>query len=151
MNSKNKKVLLLTDIEHGIEPIIQQVTNIQQENMLTIHSYDSVIVHPYGDIMRSVIIAIYQENTSKYLISLGFLNKSYMTYIESKRFYRENEELVSVEFDNFFDTYDKLEEELKKVISTEDKNPSLLHSRFDQFQQKVENINDLIKVLQNAR
>ncbi|HDR7677499.1 TPA: hypothetical protein QCX88_005747, partial [Bacillus wiedmannii] len=65
--------------------------------------------------------------------------------------YRENEELISVEFDNFFDTYDKLEQELKKVISTEDKNPSLLHNRLDQFQQKVENINDLIKVLQNAR
>ncbi|MCC3689446.1 hypothetical protein LLR47_30455 [Bacillus cereus] len=96
-------------------------------------------------------ILIYQENTSKYLISLGFLNKSYMTYIEAKRFYRENEELVSVEFDNFFDMYDKLENELKQVISTEDKNPSLLHSRLDQFQQKVENINDLIKVLQNAR
>ena len=32
-----------------------------------------------------------------------------MTYIETKRFYRENEELVSVEFDNFFDTYDILE------------------------------------------
>ena len=48
--------------------------------------------------------------------------------------------------------YDKLENELKQVISTEDKNPSsLLHNRLDQFQQKVENINDLIKVLQNAR
>ncbi|HFJ9317241.1 TPA: carbonic anhydrase [Bacillus tropicus] len=62
MSSKNKKVLVLTDIEHGIEPIIQQVTNVQRENMLTIHSYDSVIVHPYGDIMRSIIIAIYEEN-----------------------------------------------------------------------------------------
>lgn len=68
MNSKNKKVLLLTDIEHGIAPIIQQVTNIQQENMLTIHSYDSVIVHPYGDIMRSVIIAIYQENVEEIFV-----------------------------------------------------------------------------------
>ena len=105
----------------------------------------------YSDMKIACDIAIYQENTSKYLISLGFLNKSYMTYIETKRFYRENEELVSVEFDNFFDTYDILEQELKKVISTEDKNPSLLHSRFDQFQQKVENINDLIKVMQNAR
>ncbi|MFH3639850.1 hypothetical protein WAH83_23750, partial [Acinetobacter baumannii] len=65
MNAKNKKVLLLTDMEHGIESIIQQVTNIQQENMLTIHSYDSVIVHPYGDIMRSIIIAIYQENVEE--------------------------------------------------------------------------------------
>ncbi len=47
MSSKHKKVLLLTEMEQGIEPIIQQVTNIQQENMLTIHSYDSVIVHPF--------------------------------------------------------------------------------------------------------
>ncbi|WP_342719525.1 hypothetical protein AAG068_12640 [Bacillus paramycoides] len=105
----------------------------------------------YYDIKIACDIAIYQENTSKYLISLGFLNKSYMNYLEAKRFYRENEELISVEFDNFFHTYDKLEQELKLVISTEDKNPLLLHSSFDQFQQKVENINDLIKVLQNAR
>jgi hypothetical protein len=111
----------------------------------------SSVQKTYSDIKTACDIAIYQENTSKYLISLGFLNKSYMTYIEAKRFYRENEELVSVEFDNFFDMYDKLENELKQVISTEDKNPSLLHSRLDQFQQKVENINDLIKVLQNAR
>ncbi|HFJ9437541.1 MULTISPECIES: hypothetical protein [Bacillus] len=105
----------------------------------------------YSDIKIACDIAIYQENTSKYLISLGFLNKSYMTYLEAKRYYRENEELISVEFDNFFHTYDRLEQELKLVISTENKNPSLLHSRFDQFQQKVENINDLIKVMQNAR
>ncbi|MCU5463070.1 hypothetical protein OCA96_26025, partial [Bacillus cereus] len=82
----------------------------------------------YSDIKIACDIAIYQENTSKYVISLGFLNKSYMTYIEAKRYYRENEELVSVEFDNFFDTYDKLEQDLKLVISTEDKNPLLLHS-----------------------
>ncbi|PDZ70256.1 carbonic anhydrase [Bacillus cereus] len=68
MNSKKKKVLVLTDIEHGIEPIIQQVTNIQQENILTIHSYDSVIVHPYGDIMRSIIIAIYEENVEEIFV-----------------------------------------------------------------------------------
>ncbi|MFE6138541.1 hypothetical protein [Bacillus sp. NPDC057893] len=111
----------------------------------------SFIQKTYSDIKTACDIAIYQENTSKYLISLGFLNKSYMTYIEAKRFYRENEELVSVEFDNFFDAYDKLEHELKQVISREDKNPSLLHSSLDQFQQKIENINDLIKVLENAR
>lgn len=70
----------------------------------------------YSDMKIACDIAIYQENTSKYLISLGFLNKSYMTYIEAKRYYRENEELVSVEFDNFFDTYDILEQELKKLF-----------------------------------
>ena len=55
-------------MEQGIEPIIQQVTNIQQENMLTIHSYDSVIVHPFGDIMRSIIIAIYEENVEEIFV-----------------------------------------------------------------------------------
>ncbi|PFU78406.1 hypothetical protein COK91_26915 [Bacillus cereus] len=116
-----------------------------------IYELQQFIQKTYSDIITACDIAIYQENISKYLISLGFLNKSYITYIEAKRFYRENEELASVEFDNFFDAYDKLEHELKQVISREDKNPSLLHSRLNQFQQKVENINDLIKVLQNAR
>ncbi|MES9706754.1 hypothetical protein ABWK26_28750 [Bacillus toyonensis] len=116
-----------------------------------IYELQQFIQKTYSDVKTACDIAIYQENTSKYQISLGFLNKSYMTYIEAKRFYRENEELVSVEFDNFFDAYDHLEQELKQVISKEDKNPSLLHTRLDQFQQKIENVNDLIKVLENAR
>ncbi|EOP29579.1 MULTISPECIES: hypothetical protein [Bacillus] len=116
-----------------------------------IYELQKFIQKTYSDIKTACDIAIYQENTSKYLISLGFLNKSYMTYIEAKRFYRENEELVSVEFDNFFDAYEHLEQELKQVISKEDKNPSLLHTRLDKFQQKIENVNDLIKVLENAR
>ncbi|HDR4453684.1 hypothetical protein [Bacillus sp. FSL K6-1338] len=116
-----------------------------------IYELQQFIQKTYSDIKTACDIAIYQENNSKYLISLGFLNKSYITYLEAKRFYRENEELASVEFDNFFDVYDKFEHELKQVISREDKNPSLLHSRLSQFQQKVENINDLIKVMQNAR
>jgi carbonic anhydrase len=65
---KNKKALFLTDIENGLEPILQEVTNIQPENMLTIQSYGTVISHPYGDIMRSVIIAIYQENVEEIFV-----------------------------------------------------------------------------------
>ncbi|PFZ65479.1 hypothetical protein COL72_30745 [Bacillus toyonensis] len=116
-----------------------------------IYELQKFIQKTYFDIKTACDIAIYQENTSKYLISLGFLNKSYMTYIETKRFYRENEELVSVEFDNFFDAYDHLDQELKQFISKEDKNPSLLYTKLDQFHQKIENVNDLIKVLENAR
>ena len=94
------------------------MNNVLKFKIFELHCF---VQKTYSDMKISCDIAIYQENTSKYLISLGFLNKSYITYIEAK------------------------------VISTEDKNPSLLHSRFDQFQQKVENINDLIKVMQNAR
>ncbi|WP_163183044.1 carbonic anhydrase [Neobacillus sedimentimangrovi] len=65
---KNKKVLFLTDIENGLEPILQEVTNIRAENMLTIQNYGTLISHPYGDIMRSVIIAIYQENVEEIFV-----------------------------------------------------------------------------------
>ncbi|MGG1228633.1 carbonic anhydrase [Bacillus halotolerans] len=61
----NKKVLFLTDIENGLEPILQEVTNTPAENMLTIQSYDAAISHPYGEIMRSVIFAIYQEDVEE--------------------------------------------------------------------------------------
>ncbi|WP_026582238.1 carbonic anhydrase [Bacillus sp. J33] len=64
----NKKALFLTDIEDGLAPIIQEVTNIRSENMLTIKSYGTDISHPYGDIMRSVIIAIYQENVEEIFV-----------------------------------------------------------------------------------
>ncbi|WP_066060101.1 carbonic anhydrase [Robertmurraya korlensis] len=65
---KNQKALFLTDIENRLDSILQEVTNIPAENMLTIQSYDSIISHPYGDIMRSVIIAIYQENVKEIFV-----------------------------------------------------------------------------------
>ncbi|WP_100617838.1 hypothetical protein [Bacillus cereus] len=105
----------------------------------------------YSDIKTACNVAINQDNNSKYLISLGFLNKSYMTYIEAERFYREHAELKSVEFDNFFKAYDNLEDELKGIILKEDKNTSWLQCRLDQLQQEINKINDLIKVLQNVR
>lgn len=64
----NKKVLFLTDIENGLEPILQEVTDTPAENMLTIQSYGARISHPYGEIMRSVIIAIYQENVEEVFV-----------------------------------------------------------------------------------
>ncbi len=66
--NQNKKVLFLTDIENGLEPILQEVTNTPAENMLTIQSYGAGISHPYGEIMRSVIFAIYQEDVEEVFV-----------------------------------------------------------------------------------
>ncbi|AIC96829.1 MULTISPECIES: carbonic anhydrase [Bacillus] len=66
--NQNKKVLFLTDIENGLEPILQEATNTSAENMLTIQSYGSSISHPYGEIMRSVIFAIYQEDVEEIFV-----------------------------------------------------------------------------------
>ncbi|KXY10063.1 carbonic anhydrase [Bacillus sp. FSL K6-0067] len=112
MNPKNKKVLVLTDIEHGIEPIIQQVTNVQRENMLTIHSYDSVIVHPYGDIMRSIIIAIYEENVEEIFV-VGIEDKETSSVnLQTQRDFIKNNREIDYLFKNCMPEFssDSLEE-----------------------------------------
>lgn len=75
---KNKKALFLMDFENGLKTVLQEVTNIPEENMLTLQNYDSVISHPYGDVMRSVIIAIYQENVEEIFV-VGTKNKTHST------------------------------------------------------------------------
>jgi carbonic anhydrase len=68
MDKNNNKALFLTDIEPGLEPFLQQETNIELENMLIIQSYGPVISNPFGDIMRSIIIGIYQENVQEIFV-----------------------------------------------------------------------------------
>jgi len=60
-----QKALFLTDIECDWHSLLQEITNILPENMLTIQCYGPVISNPYGDIMRSIIIAIYQEKVEE--------------------------------------------------------------------------------------
>ncbi len=65
---KNQKALFLIDMDNGLESSLQDVTNIQPENRLIIQCYGPVISNPYGDIMRSVIIAIYQDNVEEIFV-----------------------------------------------------------------------------------
>lgn len=67
-NKTNKTALFLTDIEPGLETFLNKETMIELENMLIIQSYGTVISNPYGDIMRSIIIAIYQENVQEIFV-----------------------------------------------------------------------------------
>jgi len=59
---EHKKALFLVGMDENIEQLLQQTTNIPSKNMFIINSYGPVISHPYGDIMRDIIIAIYEEN-----------------------------------------------------------------------------------------
>ncbi|WP_313800250.1 carbonic anhydrase [Cytobacillus sp.] len=70
----NQKALFLMDMDNELESILQKVTSIRPENMLTIQCYGPVISHPYGDIMRAIIIAIYQENVEEIFV-VGTENK----------------------------------------------------------------------------
>ena len=68
MDKTRKKTLFITDMKSGLEPILQEETNVQPENMLMIQSYGPIISHPFGEIMRSIILAIYQENVEEIFV-----------------------------------------------------------------------------------
>ncbi|WP_170961982.1 hypothetical protein [Bacillus cereus] len=53
-------------------------------------------------------------------------------------------------FEDFFAKYERLERELKEVISEEDKNTSWLYSRHEDFIEEMKSINELVAVLKQA-
>jgi carbonic anhydrase len=65
---ENKIVLFVIGMEHKLEGLLQQATNIDPENMLVLKIYGPVISQPYGDLMRDIIVAVYQENAEEIFI-----------------------------------------------------------------------------------
>ncbi|MGG2093467.1 carbonic anhydrase [Bacillus sp. S13(2024)] len=65
---ENKKVLFVTEMDQKLEQLLQQVTNIHPKNMLILNNCGPVISHPYSDVMRDIIIAVYHENIEEIFI-----------------------------------------------------------------------------------
>lgn len=58
---ENKKVLFVIGMDQELRPLLQEVTNINPENMLMLQVSGPEISHPYDDLMRAVILAVYEE------------------------------------------------------------------------------------------
>lgn len=59
---KHKKTLFVTEMDQDMHALLRQVTKIGSENMLVLQTYGPEISQPYGDLMRDIILAVYQEN-----------------------------------------------------------------------------------------
>lgn len=65
---KGKKVLFVVDMEYKSEHLMKQVSGINPENIIILHRDESEISQPFGDIMRDVIIAVYQEEIEEIFV-----------------------------------------------------------------------------------
>lgn len=59
---EKKKVLFLTGAEYKPEYITKYVNDINLEDIIILNSYGREVLQPFGDIMRDIIITVYQEN-----------------------------------------------------------------------------------------
>ncbi len=65
---EHKKALFVIGMDQELQPLLQQATNINPENMLTLQIYGPEISKPYGDLMRAIILAVYQENVEEIFV-----------------------------------------------------------------------------------
>lgn len=66
--NREKKALFVIGMDQELPRLIQQATNIHPENMLTMQVYGPEISQPYGDLMRAIILAVYQENVEEIFV-----------------------------------------------------------------------------------
>lgn len=64
---KRKKVLFLIGMEHPLEDFKKNET-LNQENIIILQSYQPVISQPFDDLMRDILIAVYQENVEEIFV-----------------------------------------------------------------------------------
>jgi len=65
---ENKKVLFVIGMEHDLEHLLQQVINIHPDNMLILQIDGPVISQHFSDVMRDIIIAVYEENVKEIFV-----------------------------------------------------------------------------------
>ncbi|MGG5254105.1 carbonic anhydrase [Neobacillus sp. SM06] len=65
-----KKVLFVMGIGDSTKRILEKMTNIGPRNSLILPNYESVI-SPFGDVMRNILLSVYQENIEEIFIVVG--------------------------------------------------------------------------------
>ena len=65
---EKKKVLFVIGMESELDSFIKKKVNINPENILILQSYGPVISQPFGDLMRDIIISVYQENVDEIVV-----------------------------------------------------------------------------------
>ncbi len=67
MCDEKKKVLFVIGMDYKIEHVIKQTININPDNIMVLQRYEPIIL-PFGDLMRDIIIAVYQENVEEIFV-----------------------------------------------------------------------------------
>ncbi|MEH7180993.1 carbonic anhydrase [Neobacillus vireti] len=65
---EKKKVLFVIGMDQKLERFIKEETNVNSENMIILQTYQPVISHPFDDLMRDIIIAVFQDNVEEIVV-----------------------------------------------------------------------------------
>ena len=63
--TEGKKVLFVVGMEYQFDHLTKLVPNINPENINILESCRPFMLQPFGDLMRDIILAVYQENVEE--------------------------------------------------------------------------------------
>lgn len=66
---EKKKILFVIGMEQNPERIMKKMTSLHPHNILILQCYGPVI-SPFGDLMRDIIISVYQENVEEIFVTV---------------------------------------------------------------------------------
>ncbi|PLS05764.1 carbonic anhydrase [Neobacillus cucumis] len=66
---EKKKVLYVIGMDHKLERFIKEEAKVNPENMIILQRYQPVIPHPFDELMRDIIIAVFQENVEEIVVA----------------------------------------------------------------------------------
>lgn len=67
MNEK-KNLLFVTENECKLEQILKQTQTITPENSMILQGYNQKILQPFDELMRDIIITVYQKNIEEIIV-----------------------------------------------------------------------------------
>lgn len=84
----NKKVLFVTGMDPELELILNQLKSNYRDNIIILQSYRQLILQPFDDFMRDIILTIYNENIDQIFL------------IDSKKDPKNSGELMNKIYEN---------------------------------------------------
>lgn len=67
-SSTNKKALIITGLHEKSHRLFPTITNRKREELIVLNSFGAVISQPYGCMIRTIIMAVYNENVEEIYI-----------------------------------------------------------------------------------
>lgn len=95
---EEKTILFVMGRVHKMDCLIKQVPTINPENTIILEIYGPLIIQPFSDLMRDIIIAVYQENVKEIFV------------VTTKDDHKQTEEIL-----NEIDHNKELQENIKTV------------------------------------
>ncbi|MBY0098004.1 hypothetical protein [Mesobacillus maritimus] len=67
-DNKKKRLFFMIGLESDWEQMIKKSTNINPEEIVFLHTEGPVVLHPFDDLMRDLIVTVYQQNIEEIVV-----------------------------------------------------------------------------------